>query len=378
MLPEPDIDWLEEDGEWKYGVDELPREDGLGAWLRDIDRDGLVGFETARKAGAALGAGSGAYISMVHKSLVPDEVSGMFPDVSMDEVPVDRAGLPGYDTVEEFVPVDVTALKDETMHHLNKEVTEWDELEGVGEVNSYSDLVEEAPNIVANAPGIIGTSFDQLAHFGTSAAVSSFLAGATDRFLGEEYDPKAVAVGGMATVPIYFTFKEGWYEGDSSVSFNLDSMDVRGDLIMDALGAAYGTYSYHKNKTATGETSPGKTGSLARKIGRFTARAEHALKSHEQTGDPFPGYEEPELLEDIDQEADEIDYLAMKHGKDEGDSKEMYEEPEMELEGETISVSGPYLPETGPAGSQEELITAGKDPGEMLEPSGDQAGPAAT
>jgi hypothetical protein len=351
-------------------------ENVLGSRLRGIERDSIISFEAANKAGATLSLGSLLYISAIHNS-VPEKIQESLPEElsEYDE-------LPGHDELDELVeyipedvretsaeafnqildeaPEDIPAeeyLKDiesieerlmenideeEIIHHLNKDTTEWSELEGIEPVDNYGDLIEQWPSFLENGPDIILTGFDEIAHFGIGGYMASLGARAVDKATGD-YDPKKVALGGMVTVPLYAVTKEGWYEGGNDIDFHLQSADVMGDWIMDTLGASYGTWRYHKKKTASEETDPGISGKLARKIGRAYGRAEHMLEndSYDNQKDVIKGTD----LDDLE--------IALDDSQNYGESgilAETYLETDREPGYET---------------GEENQITAGLEPGDI-------------
>jgi hypothetical protein len=288
----------------------------LSGPLQDIDRDGFLSGKEASLLGAGLGAGSGAYL---------------FSDVDSSGLP---DGWPKLDGVREMLNTNIESLSD---------------VEGIDRIDSYEDFVDEIPSLLENAPELVGYSFDNFAHLSFSGAASNLLARTVDS-LSDEYDPKKAALAGMAVVPLYVVFKEGWYEGGPGIGFDWDNTDVQGDIMMDLIGAIIGTYSYHKSQVGTEGYSPGKAGKIARKAGRMYGRLEQAFKQDLYSEEDLQ-YEElpdiPESLEEIEVSdgSDDIDYLMQRFAEDLDEEEYTGEEIGVEEEISEIEVPEPDYPE---------------------------------
>jgi hypothetical protein len=301
-------------------------ESGLGNFLRNIERDNLIGRDAAARSGLASGVGSGWYLLKENHPELYSEWKKKLPELPelSSSAEIDKylpegmadIGSSINEIVEEYNPITEEGIE-EAKHHLNKNVETMDEFEGVGKVKNFEDLKEEFPAIIEHSPEIIATSFDNLMHLAITGFASSVAAGTVDR-LTEDYDPKKIAAAGMSMPFLYVACKEGMYEGGSGMNFDFQNTDVQGDIMADFIGGAWATYSYHKDRVQTEDRTPGALGKTARKAGRLYARVLHAAGNAKETASSSLSLQQ-EDAEDLDE-----DYGLIILGPNDIDSIEDY------------------------------------------------------
>lgn len=118
---------------------------------------------------------------------------------------------------------------------------------------------------------------DKLGHYSLSYLAASVATRAVDK-VTNDYDPKKVALGGMAVVPLYVVAKEGFIEGGEGFQIDPESADQRADAIADFLGASHSVYNFHRKKTAESEEeATGVLGTAARTAGRAYEKARNKV-----------------------------------------------------------------------------------------------------
>lgn len=391
---------------------------GIGERLRNIERDGMVSMEASRNAGLAVMIGSTLYINEQHREIadaaddvVPEgvEVETYVPeeleDVSSEAVDIleqveSYAPEINEGSIDDYLPSEVghidlsdyssfrdglasksEPIVDEIVKDLNTDVETW---EGMG-IDTSKDVIDQLSG--ERLADMFFKSFDNLAHLGITGTASNLVSQSVGKYTDRD---SLVAAGGMSTALAFAVVKEGLYEGGPGVQFNPESIDVQGDWIADTIGAAWGTMSYLHNQAKEdaleSEADTGYTGKAARKLGRAYERAKFMAGSNlpswraqehlenytdQNTGtNDVPEALVIESLEDLQSEKDGSFYnpdpeLEMEWNSVDGElesgwsSSTDYEQDDYSLEGDSISVKDSY--------GEQEPITAGMDPEEMLE-----------